>query len=229
MAQHGYTDKYGDLKAALTYATSVAASDFGENQPGESYVLYQEQVKTLSELIEHRSPKTVLNFGVCYAYVDSILAQRFRHVEFVGIDLSPHVVAFNSVEFSGIPNLKILAGDVLRHLANADYRGGVFFHSRTLTYLPRQFIERLYRTAHAAGFDYIVGFEQNGLSEETFAPYVFDLSDKDSVYWRHRLYIHNYPGIAKKSGFDVARADLIATRHTSPDLRVLRFVAERSK
>lgn len=229
VTEHGYVDMYGDLKAALVYANGIHSPDFNENQLGESFILYKEQIKTLSDLIEKHAPNKVFNFGVCYAYVDSVLAKRFGRSEFIGIDLSKHLVAFNTMEFSGIPNLKFLAGDVLEHLAGTDYRGGIFFHSRTLTFLPREFIQRLYRAAHAAGFGYIVGFEQNGMSEETLRPYVFDLSDKESIYWRHRMYIHNYPGIAKKCGFDVTSADLFATKHTSPDFRVLRFVGERLK
>ena len=227
--EHGYTDKYGDIGAALAYARGIAASDFGEGQLGESYVLYKEQIKTLSELIEKYSPSTMFNFGICYAYVDSILAKRFERVDFIGSDLSPYIAPFNAVEFSNIPNLKIIIGDIFPHFATTNYGRGVFFHSRTLTFLPKEFIERLYRAVYAAGFEYIVGFEQNGLNEETFRPYTFDLSDKESVYWRHRLYIHNYLGIAEKCGFHVRSADLFATGHTSPDLRVLRFIAERSK
>lgn len=229
VGEHGYTDKYGDLSAALGYAKGIAAPDFGENQLGESYVLYREQIKTLSELIERAGIEKVFNFGICYAYVDSVLARKFGDVEFSGIDLSPHNAAFNAVEFGDVRNLRVLCGDAFRHLADNDCRGrGVFFHSRTLVLLPKDFIERLYRAAHAAGFEYVVGFEQSGLSEETLEPYTFDLSDKESVYWRDRMYIHNYPGIAEKCGFRVESADLFATKHTSPDFRVLRFVAKRT-
>lgn len=226
--EHGYDKKYGDLSAALSYALQIEEYDKGLHEQGEGKVLYQRQLETMRRLLESERPKRVLNFGVCFAYVDAILAREFPDTEFVGIDLSVYNKAFNEAAFSDVPNLKILAGDIFEELRSGDYRDCVFFHSRTLVLLPSGFISELYAAAAAAGFKWVVGFEQNGLSEETLEPYVFDTTDKASIVWRGGMYIHNYPGLVEGAGFDVESADLFTTGHTAPDFKVLRFVAKRA-
>ena len=49
--KHGYTGKYDDVLAAIRYAEEIGAIDFGEARPTESYRLYQEQIRTLRDLI----------------------------------------------------------------------------------------------------------------------------------------------------------------------------------
>jgi hypothetical protein len=226
--EHGYDKKYGDLVAALTYAKQVDQYEKGLHEHGEGKILYQQQLETMRRLIQSERPKRVLNFGVCFAYVDSILAKEFPDTEFVGIDLSAYNKAFNETAFPDVPNLKILAGDVFDELRDGEYRDCILFHSRTLVLLPSGFISELYAAAAAAGFKWVVGFEQNGLSEETLEPYVFDTTAKPSIVWRGGMYIHNYLGLVERAGFAVESADLFATGHASPDFKVLRFVARRT-
>ena len=227
VSKHGYTDKYGDLKAAIHYASGIDDPSFSESSIGESFVLYREQINMMRAFIVKNRPKKVFNFGICFAHVDAILAAEFPEISFVGIDLSKYNKAFNDCEFAHISNLKILTGDVFEEFRHGEYEEGVLFHSRTLVLLPKEFIRKLYKAAYAAGFRGIVGFEQHGLSEERQEPYVFDLSDRPSIYWRGSMYIHNYLGLAKESGFTPTEAISLNTGHTSPDYRVLCFVADR--
>jgi hypothetical protein len=227
--KHGYTGKYDDLFAAIQYAEEIVALDFGEARPTESYRLYQEQIKTLRDLILSEKPKKIFNFGVCYAYVDSILAAEFPDIQFIGIDLSLYNKAFNDVAFSHLQNLTILSGDVFAHFSENDYSDSIFFHSRTMTVLPKEFILQLYRAVYGANFKFIVGFEQHGFSYETFEPYIFDLTDKPSVYWRNFMYIHNYLGMLISCGFKLRSAELFSTGHLSPDFQVLSYVGERPR
>jgi hypothetical protein len=224
----GYTGKYDDLLTAVIYAEEIGAPDFGEATPTESYRLYKEQIKTLRNLILSEKPKAVFNFGICYAYIDSVLATEFPDIKFIGIDLSPYNKAFNDVAFNHLQNLTILSGDVFTHFAENDYSDSIFFHSRTMTVLPKEFILQLYHAAFKANFKFLVGFEQHGLSYETFEPYVFDLTDKPSVYWRNNMFIHNYWGILTSCGFKLIDARLFSTGHLSPDFQVLSYVGKRT-
>lgn len=227
VSEHGYLDKYGDLRSAVTYANEISDPNFSKDSLGESYILYQEQLISLRELLKNGGIRKVFNFGVCYAYIDSVLAREFPDVEFWGIDLSPHVKAFNDCEFSHIENLKIFTGDMFKIFEKNDFSDCVLIHSRTLVLLPSSFIDKLYCFAYKSGFKYIYGFEQHGLSEETRSPFTFDLENRPSIYWRDRMYVHNYLGIANKCGFDILSADNFSTGHTSPDLKILRFLAIR--
>ena len=227
VSKHGYTDKYGDLKAAIHYASQINHPDFSTSGGGSSFILYKEQINTLREFINDHRPKTVFNFGICFAHVDATLAAEFPDVTFVGIDLSKHNKAFNDCEFADISNLKILNGDVFEEFKNGEYKGAVLFHSRTLVLLPKAFNEKLYKAAYDAGFGWIVGFEPHGLSEETLEPYVFDLSDRPSIYWRGRMLLHNYLRLADVSGFTPIEARSFASGHSSPDFRFLCFIAKR--
>lgn len=226
-ADHGYAiSKYGDMRVAMIYADELNSMN-SDRYSGESRKLYQEQLKTLRAIINSSGANSVFNFGVCYAHVDSLLATEYPGKKFTGIDLSPYNCAFNKVEFGSIQNLEIIAGDVFEHLRLNKYDGGIFFHSRTLTLLPRNFIESLYKAVYAANFNYIVCFEQNGLSEETWQPYEFDSLDKPSIYWRNTLYIHNYPQLILAAGFEIQEANLFKTEHPGVDYQILRVIAAR--
>ena len=229
VAEHGYVDEYGDLKAALKYANEINSPSFGPNSngEGESYFLYEEQKKVLSDTIERNKVERVFNFGIYFAHIDSILARKYPDVEFLGTDLSPYNRAFNESKFSDIKNLTILSDDVFDLFGKLAFKNSVFLTSRTLVLLPKDFILRLYNAVHEAGFEYIVGFEQHGLSMETLQPYVFDCSDKDSVIWRDKMYIHNYLGLLESSGYKVENAYNFATGHASPDYKIMSFVAKR--
>jgi len=227
--KHGYTNPFGDVRAAVNYAYEAHSPEFNDETPGESSILYKTQIRELEALLDSdKDIKSVLNFGVCYAYVDGILASKFPNINFIGIDLSQYTAALNKAAFAKHPNMTFLSGDVFQALNNLNLRGGVLFHSRTCVLLPKDFIEKLYLRAAAAGIKYVVGFEQFGFSRELDGEYTFDLSDKSSVRWRAPMLIHNYPGIGKKCGFDVVKCYPFKTGHTSPDFRVLCYVLSQA-
>ena len=195
---------------------------------GESGALYEKQIEVLSQLLESRPEiKSFFNFGVGYAYLESVLAPRFKEVRFVGIDRSPFTKALNEVEFPGIPNLQFESEDVFGHLDNHRYESGIFHHSRTGVLLNRPILENIYDKAYDAGFEYIAGFEQFGLSRQTLTPFEFTLDAKESVLFRQFMFIHNYPGLLQKAGFRVERFDIYKTDHPNPDFRMAAFVDRR--
>lgn len=223
----GYTGDQ-EIGAFLHYKREL--QDGQTHQLSESGALYDHQLALLSEWLgSHAEIQKVLNFGVCYAYVDSELAKRFPAVEFTGVDRSPLTKLLNDFEFGSLSNMRFVTGDVLEHLASEPYPGGVFFHSRTAVVMSRPVLETIYQGVRNAGFEYIVGFEQFGLSRETLTPFVFDLLAKESVPFRAFMYIHNYPALLKAAGFSLVRAEVFKTDHIDQDYRVLAFVARRDR
>lgn len=168
-----------------------------------------------------------LNFGVSYGHVDAILASRFPHIEFVGLDRSPLTKVFNELSLPPSSNLKFVADDVFRTLAERRWTHGVFLHCRTLVQLPISFIERLYDCVFASGFEYILGFEPVDLSRSTHSNFEFSDEHKPSQLFRDNLFLHNYPGLAVGARFSIQRIDLLKTSHPHEDYRVLYFVAQR--
>lgn len=85
---------------------------------------------------------------------------------------------------------------------------------------------KLYRAVRAAGFSYVYGTEQYGISRQTGKNFDFSFEHRASVVYRDFMYIHNYPEILKDCGFDLIRIDSIKTDHPHQDYRVLSFVAK---
>jgi len=198
------------------------------HQASESGALYDKQLELVPTLLKSDPEiKRFLDFGVCYAHIDVELAKRFPGIEFHGIDRSPLTKILNESEFGQRPNVKFIVGDVMAHLEDTDYERSVFFHSRTALVLSRPVLEELYKRVFRAGFRYIVGFEQFGLSRETLTPFVFDVDFKESVPFRAFMFIHNYPAILKNAGFTIEQAEVFRTDHGDKDYRFLFFLARR--
>ncbi len=225
---YGNISRFSDVLTTLNYASEIHDPSFGESSVGESFRLYEEQVKLLTVFFKNnKNVSKFLNFGVSYAYVDSKLASEFNSVDFFGVDLSKYNKSLNEVEFSKFGNMKFVNGDIIDFMDSTNFDGGCLFHSRICCLLPKTFIERLYKKAFDAGFNYIIGFEQFGLSTETLEPFVFSEDDTESIYWRDYMHVHNYTGIAVKSGYEIEQSFVFETGHSNPDYRVLCFVAKR--
>lgn len=193
----------------------------------ESFGLYERQLRTLAAVLkDNPGIRRALNFGVSYGYVNAQVAARFPEVIIEGIDRSPFTKAMNEVEFPA-PNLKFIAADIFDHLASATYQDCLLFHSRTLTYLPRPWVERFYRAVAAAGFNTVVVHEQFGRSRETGRVYTFDQVPRPSVLFRNRMFTHNYPALLVAAGFKTVAWSEFKTDHLDPDYRMLEVVAHR--
>ena len=195
----------------------------------EAWAIYDKQLELLPQLFSDKGNKLkgMLNFGVSLAHVDSILAKQFPDLQFRGIDRSKYTEILNDIEYDNIPNLKIITGDVFDELKSRDYSDYAFFHSRTALMLPKPLIVQLYRAAHDAGMSHIIGFEQIGLSRQTLEPYEFSYEEKESVWFRSIMFIHNYPALLKSAGYELTHWECLETDHPQPDLRVMAFIAER--
>jgi hypothetical protein len=223
----GYTGDQ-EIQAFLLYRREL--KEGRTRQATESGALYDKQLEVIPPLLKSDPEiKKFLDFGVCYAHIDMELAKRFPAVEFHGIDRSPLTKILNEFEFGQRPNLKFIVGDVMPHLEHMDYDASVFFHSRTALVLSRPVLEELYRRVFKAGFRYIVGFEQFGLSRETLKPFVFDLDVRDSVPFRAFMFIHNYPAILRDAGYTMVRAEVFKTDHGDKDYRFLYFLGKRAE
>lgn len=221
----GYEDDAVELGIMMFYRSQLRNPDF-ENSPSESAVLYQHVLAAFEELLKRdTSIKTVLDFGVSYAHVDSVLARRHPEVRFIGCDRSELTMAINRVDFGHIPNLVLHGGDIFECM---DQQGpiDVLFHMRTACLLPADFLDQLYAKARSSGARYVLLAEQIGLSWETDSGYEFSDQQKDSTLLRWKMLIHNYPALLKKAGFKVAHSEFFGTKHANPNLKLLLIVAE---
>ena len=224
---YGYSDAIQEIIVAGDYRQQILNPNF-ISSCSESAILYDHIVTTLLELFRKDTSITeLLNFGVSYAHVDSILAKLNPRIHFTGIDRSIFTKLYNEEYFSHINNLKFITGDIFETLEKRKFSNAVLFHTRTLCLLPPSFILHLYKKAAAAGFQYIVGMEQMGISRSTYKEFNFSYEPSPSVIFRNGMFIHNYPGILKESGFRVVDIELIETRHLHRDYRVLSFIAKR--
>lgn len=193
---------------------------------GTSHYVLQE--KYLTELLDNISFNCFLNFGVSYGYVDSLLAKRYVDKHFLGIDRSELTKWYNEKWFSRLKNLEFAAGDIFEFLEDKNFDEGVFFHARTLTFLSRNFIEKLYKIVAKAKFRYIVGMEPIGISRQTYKAYEFSDEDQPSVLYRGSMFIHNYPALLKNAGFSLSSIEAIKNiYHHHEDAYILRFTAHR--
>lgn len=218
-----------EITAFLNYRNQLKEKDEVRLTNSESQTLYENQVNILSETFKsYPSINTLINFGVCYAHVDSILARRFPEIQFHGVDRSPSTRALNEAEFRDLPNMHYFTEDICDHLAKHDYANGLFFHSRIAVLLNKPILENIYNAAFDSGCELIVGFEQFGVCRQTFSPIEFNLEDRDSTHYRGFMFIHNYPGMLLKAGYRTERFMIFKTGHPHPDFRVAAFVARRS-
>ena len=161
------------------------------------------------------------------AHIDYILAEQFPEIKFVGIDRSKLTKAFNEINYPQKENVELIAGDIFELLGNRRFDGGMFFHMRTLTFLPKGFVNKLYSAANNANFKYLIGFEPLGISRQTKKAYQFSLIDQQSVAYRGHAFIHNYPELAQRAGYSFIESGLIKTGHAHEDYRIIYFIAKR--
>lgn len=222
----GYEDELHELAIAFRYKKEIES---GFKLPSDSRLLYEHAERVLSQLINtHRTGRPVrqvLNFGVSYAYTDNMLAAVFPDVQFIGVDRSRLTKAMNETEFPNSPNLQFVASDVFDVLKAGAFADGCLWHMRTALLLPKPFLKSLYAAAAKAGIRHICLFEPIGISRQTLRPYQFSESEKPSVALRDGFFIHNYPHLLKEAGFAVERAELVATGHPHPDIRILSITA----
>jgi hypothetical protein len=211
-----------ELTTAHKYKKQI---DEGFVGPSESKRLYEHIVATASELIHDLNAPYHFNFGVSYAYTDSILARQFPNTKFYGIERTDASTIYNERFFADIDNLSILSGDVFDLFSKRRFDGGILFHSRTLLLLPQDFVRKLYVAARLAGFKYIFGTEQYGISRQSGGSYEFSFDPKDSVVYRDFMYIHNWPNILLDSGFELQKIESVKTNHPHEDYRILSFQA----
>ena len=226
---------YGSADAVDEFVTTLAYARIFEADPaldrsGTHDTARCVEATVASVAASDPSLRSCLNFGVSYGRADARLAARFPNMEFVGLDRSPLTKVLNELVHPApaAGNLKFVADDIFHALGQRAWARSAFLHCRTLVQLPMSFIERLYAAVHAAGFEYVLGFEPVGLSRVSKASFGFSDSRKSSELFRDNLFLHNYPGLLAAAGYAVQRSDLVRTSHPHEDYRILYFVAKRN-
>lgn len=220
---YGYESAAAELDIARMYKGQIAS---GQYPAAETPGVMAEAISILTDVITATSPRRVVNFGVSYAYVDSVLAGRFPDVQFTGIDRSAEVCDLNRADFA-LPNISFLASDINEWIdAQADLSDCVFFHVRTAILLPQTFLGRLYDKLAARKTLAICGVEPVGVSRQinSFPAQSVDLWP--SVSFRDELYIHNYIGLLASRGYRARYLKYVKTAHVEKDVRMVSFVVQ---
>lgn len=220
----GYDDERKELDSLLFYREQLRSPDF-ESLPSESAALYKATIAAFERLFaSDPSIRRVLDFGVSYAHVEHVLAQRHPTIDFIGCDRSRVTMMINQADFGHVTNMHWYAGDIYDCMQQ--YHGyDVLFHMRTASLLPMDFVEQLYVRARQHGARHVVMAEQIGISWETGEPYTFSDEAQDSVLMRWKVLIHNYPNLLARAGFKVGHAELVSTGHNDKNLRILVVIA----
>lgn len=219
---YGYDSEFQEVVTANYYRQQIENGLVDTKI--ESGEVYRKSLDIISSILQKGEIKKLLNFGVSYGYIDNILADKFPDIHFTGIDRSRFTKFYNE-QFFDLPNLSFMAGDIFDCLNN-DWQDSLLLHIRTLTCLPQDFVERLYKRAAASGMRYIVGVEQCGISWQTGKPYEFSMEEQPSVVFRNYMFIHNYPAILQSAGYTLEHAELLKTNHPDPNYRLIMFAAK---
>src|SRR4029450_9016104 len=81
----GYKPDQVELIVAMGYQQEI---EQGLKDNSFSKLLYGRQQTILTELLRSNEVDKFVNFGVSYAFVDSVLAKQFPNVNFMGVDRS---------------------------------------------------------------------------------------------------------------------------------------------
>jgi hypothetical protein len=222
---YGYADPAEEIRVARMYKSDILS---GRHANRESPALHAHVIDLLTHLIRQHAISQLINFGVSYAYVDSVLAKEFPDIRFIAIDRSLAVKDFNEADFK-LPNMHFVAGDVMDWIAAQNkLDNALFFHMRTTVLLPECFVGALYRALGTKYVSIIAGFEPFGMSRQNNSIYEQSYSAKPSVLFRDSMYLHNYVGLLKEAGYDVTRLEYIKTGHVDADYRIQSFTAHRA-
>jgi hypothetical protein len=221
---YGYGSETEELSVAKMYKGEALS---GQYKAAETPAFLSEAESVLTDLIKTSNPKRIINFGVSYAYLDSLLAAKFPQVKFIGIDRSQVVCDLNAADFKS-QNMQFLASDIGDWIASQeDLSDSIFFHMRIGILLPQKFMDELYGKLAAKNIIAICGFEPVGVSRETNTFMAQSYDEQRSRLFRDTLYIHNYAGLCAKRGYKMSYLNYIKTAHIDSDVRMLSFVARR--
>jgi len=197
-----------------------------QDQKTESGDVYEAIIPLVASLVEQKKLKHVLNYGVCYAHIDSELARRFPEVEFTAVGRSPLTKPYNE-QFFKLANLHFESSDIADLLPSRSWPDSVLLHTRTISSMLPAYVARFYRQLYESGLGHVVLAEPCGISWQTGKPYVFSAMMQPSVAMRNFMYIHNYPGLLMAAGYRIDHSRLIQTRHPDPNFRILIMAASR--
>ncbi|MCE3235877.1 MAG: hypothetical protein K0Q50_2057 [Vampirovibrio sp.] len=158
----------------------------------------------LTAFCKKENIKAVLDFGSLCAEIIARPAKKLPHTQFIGIDRQEFVATMN-YEAYDLPNMAFESGDIIDYLPKFGEIQGkkVFFHVRTTCLLYPALIKKIYSSARAAGVEYIIMWEGDGLSREHLQFFNFDDMPEESIARKSVLFNHNYKAILNETGYEI--------------------------
>jgi SAM-dependent methyltransferase len=125
-----------DCEQIKQYWDERAASDGSAQSTTQDYYLREIEFRVLKSAVETYLPQNVLDIGCGDARTTGRLASTFGDVSFVGCDYAESMVrnARNNVEGSGLKNLRVEEGDVVKSLPEGTF--DLIYTTRCLINLP---------------------------------------------------------------------------------------------
>lgn len=120
---------------------------------------FSEELELLSAVITQCVAGKVMQVGCAGGGELWQLAQRFPHVEFVGLDINEHSILRNRVDFAGTPNLRWVAGDVFATDYLEHEKPQVLFTSGTAEYFTEGELESFLQRSQLAGVKAVCFYE----------------------------------------------------------------------
>ncbi len=217
---YGYESIEEDFEVAMFYKSEFESSKFSAR---ETPIINDLVLEKLEQILANESSgiSRVVNFGVCYAYLDALIAKKFPHIEFIGLDRAESVKNLNSKDFSSLTNMTFVADDILNWIYSQDTMSGtLFFSVRTQVLLPRDFLMEMYKLLGSKNCSQILVFEPYGLSRVTNNLPLGGELLTSSVLYRDTMYLHNYQGIGHVNGFSLVDHSYVKTQHQDEDYRI---------
>lgn len=183
-----------------------------KSQMGFGFVTWMHQENVGNMLLNIKPDiKTVIDFGVLCAHPDYNLSKRFPNVNFIGIDRETTTAKFNKKSFQN-SNVEYMADDILKSLPGIMKKYPkpyLLFHARTVNLIYPEWAKQFYKKCAELGVDYLLIYENIGLSKTHFQYYDYDQMPEDSIVFQNGQFIHNYKKFLQEAGYKITDKKLI--------------------
>ncbi|MDP1844453.1 MAG: hypothetical protein Q8K64_13630 [Sediminibacterium sp.] len=145
----------------------------------------------------------VFDFGAYCAYPIYKLSQKYKEINFYGIDRDKSTKVFNERAFKSA-NISFKAEHILDTVTANHFEGNsLIFHSRTATLIYPQKLKDIYKTFAEKGIKYIALYENSAISRTEMQYFNYSDLPSDAIPYGSQMIIHNYHLYLKEAGYEV--------------------------